>query len=330
MEFPVKITKYRFVVQILFFLLFVYGGKIYIDLNKLLPQPNLHYVGGAGNLLPTFTCPYVTSRVGGCYLMPFQRELGNLQFKNYFSLWGWAVLKGFLIFSIFFLIFDRLWCGWVCPFGTIQDAFSKIRSYLGMNYSKFNWQARKKIRIIKYLLLYTTIGISVFIANPLPFLGKISKDLFLPFCQICPAKALMPVFEGNWYHVTTLHLNKATLVMTILAMFILALTLVGSFFKRRFFCFFCPMLALMRIYRHIRLLQLRKDPSTCTHCESCAFVCPMDIRVITEERKQTKLFDDECILCLSCIDACPEDSTLKLNFLNKTLYRSSRTRSLRK
>lgn len=325
-----KITKARFPLQILFFILFVYGGKLYVDLNALLPQPNLYYASGAGDLLPTFACPYVRGRTGGCYLMPLQRELGHLRFANYLSKWGWAVLKGFLIFSLFFLIFDRLWCGWMCPFGTIQDALSKFRSFIGMGYSRFRWHTRENIRSIKYILLFLAIGISVFIANPIPFVGKLSRDLYLPFCQICPGKALMPVFEGNWLHVTTFHLNKTTLVMTALAMIGLALTLVGSFFKRRFFCFFCPMLALMRLYKAIRLIRIRKDPPACTHCGNCAHVCPMDIRKITEEREKTDIFDDECILCLSCIDACPEDRALSLQWFNKTVYGSSRKRLLKK
>lgn len=325
-----KFTRYRLAIQIAAFILLTYGGSMSMNLNKLFPWYKCPYTGGVGDMLPTFSCPYVGGRAGGCYLMPLQRILSNVPFKNYLSIWGWAALKGFIIFSIFFLIFDRIWCGWICPFGTIQDILSKVRSFFGLNYYRFRWQTREKIRVIKYILLFAAIGISIFIANPIPFIGKISKDLSVPFCQICPAKALMPVFEGNWSHITTLHLNKVTLVMTVLAMIILALSLVGSFFKRRFFCFFCPMLALMRIFKKIRLIQLRKNPLSCTHCGNCAFVCPMDIRVVTEEREKTKIFDDECILCLSCIDACPEDGTLKLNFLNKTLYRSSRTRSLRK
>lgn len=312
----------RLIIQILSFVVLLYGGRL--GINKFfLKSENRQYIG---NMLPAFSCPYVEGRAGGCYLMPLQRIFADTDLKEYAKTLGWPLIKSFFFFFFFYILLGRMWCGWVCPLGTIQDILSKIRSFSGINYLRFSRKTQHNLKSVKYAILILSIFVSFFIANSFFGLGKISPDFKLPFCQLCPAKPLLPLFEGNLKHITFFTLNNRTLLMTTLAMIILALFLAGSFFQRRFFCKFCPMLALMNVFGHLNLFQFRKNPKTCTHCENCAYVCPMDIRKVTEERKQSKILDEDCILCLSCIEACPEDKTLYFRFFRFSIFESLRKR----
>ena len=58
--------------------------------------------------------------------------------------------------------------------------------------------------------------------------------------------------------------------------------LVGSFVKKRFFCFFCPMSALQFLFSRIGLLRLIKDGDKCTRCGNCSRVCDVGIKEIAE------------------------------------------------
>jgi len=317
-----KVKRLRIVVQVLAFVLLIYGGRL--GLNKdIFKSENLRYIG---DMLPTFSCPYVSGRVGGCYLMPLQRVLYDTTIEEYLKTWGWPVIKGFFFFFLLYILLGRMWCGWICPLGSFFDFLSMLRSFFGINHFKFPRKVHLELKAVKYIVLMVMFFISLFMAHSFLGLGKISPDFKLPFCQLCPAKPLLPFLEGDISHLTIITITNKTLFMSVLAMVILTFFMVGSFFQRRFFCRFCPMLALMNVFGNLSLFQFRKNPQTCTHCENCAYVCPMDIRKVSEEREKSKVLDDDCILCLSCIEACPEDNTLFFRFFNLSILKSLRKR----
>ncbi len=57
-----NLVKVRFTIQLLTFILFVYGGYFAIDF---------------GSRLPIFACPYNGEAVGTCYLIPLQHQLSR-------------------------------------------------------------------------------------------------------------------------------------------------------------------------------------------------------------------------------------------------------------
>lgn len=253
--------------------------------------------------------------------MALQRSQWGFQihFAEIISLWGLRALGMFALFLLLTIMLSKAWCGWICPFGTLQDWIASLRKRTGIRESQFNWGLRDGLKPVKYILLILLILIPLMIAN-----AGLHSDFMLPFCQICPAKTLMPVFEGNFRYFAIDVTNSITTVMTILSVVLAAGFLAGMFFKDRFFCIFCPLLALIALFDRFGLLRLKKRVAACIGCGTCQRVCPMDIRGVHIEKKKENLFFDDCMLCLKCAESCPGDGVLSLNFLKRKVFSSSK------
>ncbi len=305
-----NVSRLRLIIQIISFVILVYGGLFAVNL---------------GNNLPAFVCPYGGSTRGaGCFLMPLQRLL-ELPFKDYWGYWGVNVGIAFVIFLGWFAVFHKSWCGWVCPLGLIQDLITMIRKTFNIREALFSYNLHDRLKIVKYGFLGLMSAIPMGIGNRFCN-GKCGAhpDLYLPFCQICPAKVLMPMFSGNFSHIGINFSNSVTIIMSSLSMIVLGVFLVGSFFKERFFCSYCPMSALMSLLKKIGFIGLKKNNKRCTSCGICARVCPMDIREVYLEEREENVLTQDCMLCLKCIEYCPEDDALKATFLKKGFFTSSR------
>jgi polyferredoxin len=106
-----------------------------------------------------------------------------------------------------------------------------------------------------------------------------------------------------------------------------SLTLVGSFFIRRFWCRFCPTAVSLGVINRFKgfkwapLMHLEKDEEKCTKCGVCERVCQSQVTEVYEQ-KGGKIDTSMCMLCLRCAEMCPYEDTLKLKFGNKTLFTS--------
>jgi polyferredoxin len=299
----VDIRRFRFWLQIAFFALFVYGGYFAINL---------------GNDLPTFSCGYNrVGRSGVCFLLPLQHLLA-MRWSTLFSYAGISVLTAFLYFTLWFIVFNKAWCGYACPLGTLQDWITALRVRLGIRYSRYTQGQFRKLTTIKYVLLALTILL------PLGVGGHLwSHSLGTPFCDICPARMIIPLFNLDTSQLTIDFSNKTTMIMTALGMLITGLFLAGAFVKKRFFCFFCPMSALQYLVSKPALLNLKKDGDKCTRCGDCFRVCDLEIKEIADDVERSRIMQDDCIMCLKCVAACPEEGALKATYLGLPIYEAT-------
>ena len=113
------------------------------------------------------------------------------------------------------------------------------------------------------------------------------------------------------------------MIMTALGMLITGLFLAGSFVKKRFFCFFCPMSALQYLFSKPALLNLKKDGDKCTRCGDCYRVCDLEIKEIADEVERSRIMQDDCIMCLKCVADCPEEGALKATFAGIPIFEST-------
>lgn len=301
-----KLYRLRLLIQSISFAVLTYGG---------------HFGMRLGHFLPCFACPYVGSCAGHCYLMALQGSQWGAQipFAEIISFWGVRTLGMFAGFFLLVILFSKTWCGWICPFGTLQDWISSLRKRNAVRESQFSWSLRDKLKPIKYILLILLIVIPVLIAN-----AGFHSDLRLPFCQICPAKPLLPVFKGDFSHFAVDVTNPITAIMTISSVILAAGVFVGILFKDRFFCMFCPLLALISLFDKVGFIQLKKKVDACIGCGNCQGVCPVDIREVYLEKEKENVLTQDCLLCLKCVEACPQNNVLSLKFLKKTVFSSSR------
>jgi ferredoxin-type protein NapH len=268
-------TRLRSLIQTLMalgtnaYLLFPFGGSIiYQGPLKAVCNPGLNCYSCPGALL---SCP-----VGA-----FQNFMASLRFSTGgFPLTG-AIVVGYLGFIG--TAVGRMTCGWVCPFGFIQDLIHKIPT------PKFAlW---KPLRWVKYAVL----GLMV-VVMPVFFVD--ASGLGHPwFCKlVCPAGTLegaIPLLflkPSLWDTVGLFFWNKLT---------ILILILVAAVLISRFFCrVICPLGAFYSLFSRISLVQLEYIEGNCVECGACLRKCPTGV-VPNQE------FDSrECIMCLKCVDAC--------------------------
>ncbi len=302
------LRRFRFWFQAAAFGLLVYGGLGGVNL---------------GQWLPTFSCGFNDPGRGGiCYLMPLQHQMA-MPWNVLLGGAGIGVLIGFATFLVWFLVLNKGWCGWICPLGTIQDWITALRKRLGMAQSRYSQASFGRLKKVKYVLLLLLILIPMGIGNSILGLPKISHDMGTPFCQICPGRMLIPLFNGDPSQLVVDFSSTTTMAMSALGMLVTGMFVAGAFFKKRFFCFFCPMSALHYVLSKPALLRLSKDGGKCTRCGDCARVCDMQIKEIADDVTSRDIMQDDCILCLKCVAACPEDGCLKVSFAKLPLLASS-------
>ncbi|MDR1871320.1 MAG: 4Fe-4S binding protein [Deltaproteobacteria bacterium] len=298
-----RIIRLKNIVQWLSFAILMYGGRVGIHL---------------GSALPCFACPFVPGCGGFCYLMGLQGYIGFGLFaglaagKEILVALGW-----FVVFVALVALLGKVWCGWICPFGLIQDWLSWLRNLVGIRERHLTPTVKKGLGSIKYLCL----GMIV-VLPPLITAKILPPDLYLPFCSICPGKLILPLFAGETKYLAINLDNEVTLWVSVALVMATGSSMVGAFFKDRLFCLFCPLLALIHFLRPLTALRLVKEPSFCVGCGACRRNCQMDVAKIDQDIAQVQTI--ECVDCLRCAEACPSSGALSLKFFGLTIYSSSR------
>jgi len=299
----VDIRKFRFWIQLFMFIVFVYGGYLAIDL---------------GRELPIFSCGYDRHGGGMCYFLPLQHQLAR-PWSRLFSSVGWGVLTGFFTFLLWFIVFNKAWCGYMCPLGTLQDWITALRKRFAIPYGKYSQAQFKALKKIKYIFLFIVIIFPLFVG-----LGWLDGEWRAAFCKMCPGRLLTPLFVGDVSQWSIDFSSKTSIFLTSFGIAFATLFLVGSFIKKRFFCFFCPMSAMHYIFSPFALLRLKKDGEKCTKCGDCYRVCDMQILDIAEDVESVNILRDDCVFCLKCVAACPEEDALKVDIVKWTIFKSTK------
>jgi len=302
------ITRARLIVQHASFAILTYGGRIGIHL---------------GPALPCFSCPYVSGCGGHCYLMGLQGYIGFGLGSGAFGVEGIRALGYFALFAVLVALLGKAWCGWICPFGLLQDWLTALRKKLGWRESHLMPQTMIRLGRLRYAILACLSVVPILVTA-----GLLHPDFYLPFCNICPAKAIMPLFAGDTKYLSLDITNTVTTVFSASLLVISGAMLVGMFFKDRFFCLFCPLLALIHLLKPLTALRLVKAPQLCRGCSTCRRVCPMDIEEVYREKEKRDVQTEACLNCSRCVENCMTDRALGLRWLGLKLAESSRRLAL--
>ncbi|MBQ6431503.1 MAG: 4Fe-4S binding protein [Oscillospiraceae bacterium] len=236
------------------------------------------YTGSLKNLcVPGLNCYSCPGAVAACPLGALQNAISASADRPAFYVVGLLLLFGLLL--------GRVICGFLCPFGLIQELLHKIPT----KKVKKSPLTRKLSRLKYVILLVFAVAIPAWFAL---------KNLPLPgFCKyICPAGTL----EGAvllLLHPANGALRAMTGGLFWWKLTLLATILTACVFVYRAFCrFLCPLGALYGLLSRLALLGVKVDAGRCTDCGACVRVCPMDIR---------RVGDRECVQCGTCISVCP-------------------------
>lgn len=242
-------------------------GKIYRGKLKNLCVPGLN----------CYSCP---GAVGACPIGALQAVIGNRNFKFAFYVAGFLMFVGALT--------GRFVCGWLCPFGLIQDLLHKIPFPKKIK----TFPGDRLLRKLKYVIL------AVFVILMPMFLVDMLGQGAPYFCKlICPAGTL----EGG---IPLVILNKslrgAVGFLYVWKNVLLAAVIILSVWIYRPFCkYLCPLGAVYSVFNPISVFRYRVDKEACIHCGACAKVCNMQVNPVENENHP------ECIRCGDCKKACP-------------------------
>lgn len=259
----------RKIMQLYFALLFNANLKGFVSGNIYKGQSKQFCVPG----INCYSCP---GAIGACPLGSLQGSFSADKSTIYY-------VAGILL--LYCVMFGRMICGWLCPFGLIQELIYKIPTP--------KLKKSPVTRILSYLK-YVILVFFVFIV-PITYAFR---DTPLPtFCKyICPAGTI----EGG----LALLANKANAsYFSMLGplftwkFLVMVSIVVGSVFAFRLFCrFLCPLGGLYGLFNKFSFFGIKLEQSKCIDCGKCISHCKLDIRHVG---------DQECISCGECINVCP-------------------------
>ena len=266
----------------------------------------------SGLAIPAAACHYFKGGVVDCFMYPLQYYLAGG-----WESWKYLVMVTILM-AIMAVVLGRLFCGWVCPLGFIQDLISYARKYLRIGYLKLSSAIND---FLTYRFRYAIIIGVVLIAliSSMHFVSaECRKNLDLPLCGVCPARPLWLLVQGGLQIVP----SQTALDYWALSLVMLGIFLVGAFSIRRFWCRFCPMGGLASLFKGVRMVSINKDTQKCTKCGVCARSCPVGVTEVYEQDKEGDVTTSRCVQCFRCIEMCPEEACLRAKFRGLTIYKS--------
>lgn len=246
-----------------------------------------------GNLkmacVPGLNCYSCPGALGSCPIGSLQATLNSGTYKIAFYVVGFFMVVGALL--------GRVVCGWLCPFGLVQDLLYKIPFVRKLK----NLPGDRALRWLKYgVLLVLVILLPMFVMDAT---GQ-GKPWFCEY--VCPSGTLtagLPLVLLNkglrgilgWLYVWKVAVLAAVVILSVIV-------------YRPFCKYVCPLGAVYGAFNKISFVGYAVDMDKCTRCGHCGDVCKMDV----------KLFENpgsaECIRCGDCRKACPAGAISLRNF----------------
>ncbi|AWD21876.1 NosR/NirI family protein [Fuscovulum blasticum] len=209
----------------------------------------------------------------------------QLSVVNLMALFG-ALVTGFswqaflldpLTFILWFAVAAALlfwgrgaYCGWLCPFGALQELTNRIARALHVPQWTLPWGLHERLWPIKYMIFLGLFGVSLMSIEQAEHLAEVE-----PF-----KTAIILKFVRAWPFVAYA-----------------AALLIAGLFVERFYCrYLCPLGAAMAIPARMRMFDWLKRYRECGNpCQSCANQCPVQAIHPTGE-----INPNECVNCLHC------------------------------
>jgi len=171
-------------------------------------------------------------------------------------------------------------CGWICPYGTMQDLFSKLGSIIGFKKKKLPGAVQRVLKYSRYVILLVIM--------------LITADFIFNVMSVDP--------RANF---GTLLLGRSATASSIVVL--VSFIAISMFFERPFCNYLCFEGAKYGLMSFFRPFRIKRNVQSCIECKKCDKVCAMNIEVSKEESVNSSL----CINCMECISSCPVKNTLE-------------------
>lgn len=181
------------------------------------------------------------------------------------------------------ILFGPVFCGWVCPLGTVQEWVGKLgRKFFKRRYNQFVPTKLDKV------LRYARYGILVWVLYVTATSGSLLFQDYDPYFAL---------------------FNFWSTEVAPTALLVLGVTLLLSVFVERPWCkYACPYGAVLGVTNLFRVFSIKRAESTCKADGACSIMCPMNIPVDSVKTVR----DHQCISCLECTSEaiCPVAKTV--------------------
>ncbi len=228
-----------------------------------------------------------------------------------------------LVVIVLTVLCGRVFCGWVCPLGTIHGAASRVLNHRGKRHDPWSPWQRTKYYLLAGFLVMAVLGVHwVSIFDPLVWLYRTTTVALFPAAQAAVEDSSTAVFRadptiGPWHltevtePVYELFKSQAfaverqaflgTGLIVVLFLGMLAL----NAYRRRYWCrYLCPLGALLGVFAWRPLLRRATNRETCNQCDLCGTRCPGAAAAAPGEQWKPA----ECFGCLNCTESCRRES----------------------
>lgn len=224
--------------------------------------------------VPFLNCHSCPSAYFSCPIGTFQHFMTMHKFP--YILTGYLAAIGIMV--------GALACGWLCPFGLIQDLLYKIKS--------IKIRIPEKLSVMRYLIL-------IFLVILFPL---VTQETW--FSKLCPMGTLQAAIPWViWNPIIPVYGERAVSTQALGLLFIIkiliAFMFIGLFViaKRPFCRLGCPLGAIFGFFNKYSLLQLDVDTRSCKDCQDCRETCPADLNISDNTGASTCV---RCFRCLKC------------------------------
>ena len=205
------------------------------------------------------------------------------QFVSRTHLSNLVLLAGLVVGT---LLAGGAFCGWVCPFGAVQDLLSWLRRRLHVQPIEVPARLDAVLRYVRFmvlaLVLYQTI---------------VQTKLW--FAEFDPYRTL---FGLGWLFEYNLLASWPAYAFT------LAVLAVSFLIERAWCRYFCPLGGVVSLLGRFSLLRIRRAESACKSCQLCNRPCPVRLNVA-----ESRAVSSNCIGCLACVESCPRPGALSVS-----------------
>jgi polyferredoxin/Pyruvate/2-oxoacid:ferredoxin oxidoreductase delta subunit len=229
------------------------------------------------------------------------------------SLAGRAMVAGFVLagFTLLLtLLFGRVWCGWLCPLGTLLEWIGPRRTR--SKAPQETWRAAKYLLLVAILAAAVLGNLTLLVLDPITILNRTLATAAWPALRhaVVESEAFLYRFTFLWGPLDVIHkaivqpmfqeVGPVFSLAPLVALLFVGLIVLNWWADRSWCRYLCPLGGMLGLLSKLSLVR-REVTAGCTGCARCSHQCPT---ATIDPRDGYRSDPAECIVCFDCLPDC--------------------------